>query len=167
MAERAPRKPKIKLENTRFIYKTNFAGKENDFGNDSRQANVVINDQAVLDYLLAQGYNVKETKPRDEEDDQFIPEYFVVVKVNYDSEYPPEIYLVEGTCEPVLLDANTVGQIDLSYIKNVDVELGQYENQKTGKKSLWVNLMYVEKHESSDPFKHKYGNSRISAFDED
>lgn len=58
-----------------------------------------------------------------------------MVKVNYDSEYPPEIYLVEGTCEPVLLDANTVGQIDLSYIKNVDVELGQYENQKTGKKS--------------------------------
>ena len=107
-------------------------------------------------YFEDEGFNVKVTKPRDGDEDGFAPEYFVAIGVNYDSNWPPKIYLVSGNADPVELNENTVGCLDGIQVQNVNVVLNPYQNQKTGRKSLYVRTMYVEQDINDDPFASRY-----------
>ena len=150
----------ISIENTRFIFRTNFSGDpdRDAFGNDARKANIIIPDEEKALELREEGFNVKETKPREGDEEDFCPTYFVPVNVNYDSEWPPKIYLVTGKNMPVLLDEDSVGVLDKIYVLNVDAVLNTYVNQKTGRCSLYVKTMYVEQSIEDDPFAGKYMN---------
>ena len=148
----------IRIDNTRFIYQTNFSGdpERDRFGSVARKANVVIPDAEQAEELLAAGFNVKQTKPRPDEEDDFVPTYFVPVVANYDSAWPPKVYLVSGNQEPRLLDAETVGLIDRCYVLNVNVMLNPYTNSRTGKSSLYIRTMYVEQDVEEDPYASRY-----------
>ena len=80
------------------------------------------------------------------------------MSLNYDSEWPPKVYLVTGNNMPVLLDEESVGILDKIYVTNVDVVLNPYHNQRTGRNSLYVKTMYVEQDVEDDPFASKYLN---------
>lgn len=148
----------IAIENTKFIFRTNFSGDpdRDTYGSDARRANVIIPDIEQAQCLIDQGFNVKETKPRPGEEDGFEPTYFVAIGVNYDSNWPPKIYLVSGDAEPVLLDEESVSSIDMCQVQNVNVVLNPYQNQRTGRKSLYVRTMYVEQNIDDDPFASRY-----------
>ena len=148
----------IAIENTKFIFRTNFSGDpdRDTYGSDARRANIIIPDISQAQYLIDQGFNVKVTKPREGEEDGFVPEYFVAIGVNYDSNWPPKIYLVSGNANPVLLDEESVGSLDMCQVQNVNVVLNPYQNQKTGRKSLYVRTMYVEQDINDDPFASRY-----------
>ena len=64
------------IEGAKFIYDTNFPGdpKRDRFGNDQRKANLVIPDIEQARRLIDEGYNVKLTKPREGEEEGFIPD---------------------------------------------------------------------------------------------
>lgn len=151
----------ITIENSRFIFQTNFSGdpKRDRFGSDARQANLVIPSQEQAMQLLDMGFNVRETKPRPGEEEEFVPTYFINVKANYDTEWPPKIYIIAGDSDRQLLDEESVGCIDTAYILNVDAVLNPYENQRTGTKSLYVRTMYVTQDVEEDPFAAKYARS--------
>ena len=148
----------ISIENTKFIFKTNFAGDpdQDTYGSDRRKANIIIPDEEMARELLAEGFNVKQTKPKDPDDEGFIPRYFISITANYDSDWPPKIYLVSGKAAPVPLDETSVGIIDKVYVTNVNVILNTYCNPKTKKCSLYVKTMYVEQDIESDPFASRY-----------
>ena len=148
----------ISIENTNFIWKTNFAGDpdRDSFGSDARQANVIIPDHMQARELINEGFNVKSTRPKEGEEEGFVPTYFVSIKVNYDTNWPPKIYLVSGNAEPVELNESTIDLIDRAYVRNVNVILNPYQNQRTGSKSLYVRTMYVEQDIEEDPFAHRY-----------
>ena len=147
----------ISIENTNFIFRTNFSGdpERDTFGSDARRANIIIPDPDMAMDVRNEGFNVKETKPRDDEE-EFIPTYFVAIGVNYDSNWPPKIYLVSGDAEPVLLDEESVNSLDMCRVRNVDVVLNPYENTRTGRKSLYVRTMYVVQDIDDDPFASRY-----------
>ena len=155
----ANEKKLISIENTRFIFKTNFSGDpaRDTYGSDARRANIIISDPQQAEELLAEGFNVKQTKPRDD-DENFEPTYFVAINVNYDSSWPPKIYLVSGDAEPVPLDEESIDILDKIYVINVNAVLNPYHNQKTGRCSLYVRTMYVEQDVEDDPFAMKYRN---------
>lgn len=148
----------ISLENTNFIFRTNFSGdpERDSFGSDARRANIIIPDHMLARELIDEGFNVKATKPKPGEEEDFVPTYFVAVKVNYDTDWPPKIYLVSGNSQPVLLDKETIEEIDKCYVLNVNAILNPYENARTGAKSLYVRTMYVEQDIEDDPFAHRY-----------
>lgn len=148
----------IRIDDTKFKFITNFSGdpERDRFGSDARQANIVIPSEEQALELIRAGFNVKQTKPREDDGDDFVPEYFVVVKVNYDTKWPPKVWLVSGNSEPVLLDENSVGTLDDCSVANVNVILNPYENQRTGRKSLYVRTMYVEQAVDEDPYAHRY-----------
>lgn len=148
----------VSIENTRFIWKTNFSGDpaRSRFNSDARKASIVIPDYDQAMDLRDFGVNVKETRPRPGEEDDFEPTYYVDVKVNYDSKWPPNIYLVSGDAEPLLLDEESVDILDKCYILNVNAVLNISENRVTGKKSLYVRTMYVEQDIEDDPFADRY-----------
>lgn len=148
----------ISIENTRFIFRTNFSGdpERDTFGSEARKANIVIpSEEQALD-MIDQGFNVKTTKPKPGEEIDFVPTYFVSINVNYDTDWPPKIYLVSGDATPVLLDSESIDILDKCYVLNVDVVLNPYRNQRTGKSSLYVRTMYVTQDVDDDPFAHRY-----------
>jgi hypothetical protein len=148
----------ISIENTRFIFKTNFSGdpERDSFGSDARKANIIIPTEEQAHELMDAGFNVKVTKPRPGEEEGFRPTYFVSFNVNYDTEWPPKIYLVSGDADPVPLDEDSVNMLDKIYVINVNAVFNPYENQKTGRRSLYVRTMYVEQDIEDDPFASRY-----------
>lgn len=148
----------ISIENTNFIFKTNFSGdpERDAFGSDARVANIIIPDNRLAECLIDEGYNIKSTRPREGEEDEFVPTYFVTIRVNYNTDWPPKIYLVSGDAEPRLLDEETIDILDRVYVLNVNAVLNPYENPKTGRKSLYIRTMYVEQDIEDDPFAHRY-----------
>lgn len=144
----------VSIENTRFIFETNFSGdpRRDKFGSDKRYVNIIIPD-GLAEELVDEGFNVRSTDPKDGE---YEKTYFVKATVNYDSKYPPRIYLVSGDNVPELLDIESVGVIDTMYIRNVNVILSKYYNTKNDKWSLYVRTMYVEQELDNDPFAARY-----------
>ena len=123
----------ISIEDTKFIFKTNFSGdpERDTYGSDARKGNIIIPTEEQAMELRNSGFNVKQTKPREGDEENYIPRYYVSVKANYDSEWPPKIYLVSGKANPVLLDETSVGIIDKVYVTNVNAILNVYTNPKT------------------------------------
>lgn len=152
------RRPVVTLENTRFIFVTNFSGdpSRDNYGSTERKGNIIIPTKEQADALAADGFNVRVTKPRDGYEDEFIPEYYITVKLNFDSYRPPRVYIVRDGRNPVLLDQNTVNEIDHCRVSNVNAVCNQYFNERRGTKSLYVQTMYVEVNTDYDPFRDRY-----------
>lgn len=154
------------IEGTHFIFKTNFSGDadRDTFGSTQRKGNIVIPNVDQARQLIDEGFNVKMTKPRPGEEEGFIPRYYVAIKVNYDTEWPPKIYLMTSPTEGVLLDSESVNSIDYMWVDNVNVVLNKYDG-KNGK-SLWVKSMEVFQKLDDDPITARHV-SRIMTKHED
>lgn len=150
----------VVIEDTKFIFKTNFAGDPNEdrFRSTKRRGNIIIPDIDMAQALLDAGFKVKATKPRPGEEEDFVPTFYISATLNYDTPWPPEVYLVSPGAAPVLLDKDSVGVVDKAYVLRVRVALNPYENPTTGIKSLYIRTMYVEQDVGNDPFAHIYAN---------
>lgn len=156
----------IAIDDTRFIFATNFAGdpKNDRFGDTRRKCNILIPDPAQAKELIKMGCKVRETKPRPDDDpNEFQPEYFVAAVLKYRTKmgepvkYPPRVYLVSGDREPVSMGEETVGSIDDMRIRNVNVILNPYEyDPENGGLSLYIRTMYVEQDLDDDPYAARY-----------
>lgn len=164
----------IAVDNTRFIFQTNFSGDptKDRFNDSRRKANLIIPDPEQAKDLIKAGFKVRETRPRQDDDpNDFIPEYFISVLLKYRNKagipvkYPPKVYLVSGDGEPVLLDEESVACIDAVRVKNVNVILNPYEYDPANNGlSLYIRTMYVEQDLDDDPYAARY-RSRGSRFE--
>lgn len=144
------------VENGKIIFDTNFAGdpKKDRFGSDERKANLVIPDIDLARELIDDGFNVRLTKPRVGEEEGFVPRYFVKVKLNYKSTWPPKVYLVTDEDKSVLLDEESVACLDDIWVDRVNAVLNRYEGPNG--KSLYVKSMEVYQKVDDDPISAKY-----------
>lgn len=144
------------VENGKFIFDTNFAAdpKKDRFGSDERKANLVIPDIDLARELIDDGFNVRLTKPRVGEEEGFVPRYFVKVKLNYKSTWPPKVYLVTDEDKSVLLDEESVACLDDIWVDRVNAVLNRYEGPNG--KSLYVKSMEVYQKVDDDPISAKY-----------
>lgn len=161
---------RITIDNTRFIFATNFSGNPaNDrFADGRRKCNLLIPDPEQAYILREQGVRVRETRPGENDDpDSFVPEYFVTALLKYEDrngnpvKYPPKVYLVADDNCPVLLDEETIDMLDQIRAKNVNVILNSYEYDPVGhKSSLYIRTMYVEQDLDDDPYARMYSQRR-------
>ena len=142
----------LKIEDARIIFR-NFAGVETRYNRaGNRNFCVIVDDADIAQQLVSDGWNVKTLAPRDEDEE---PRYYIPAAVSYKN-IPPKIYLICGRSK-VLLDEDTVGELDTADIVNVDVILRPYcwdlGNGKSGVKA-YVKTMYVtiEKDEFADKY---------------
>lgn len=75
------KRQKVNIDDTRFIFTTNFSGdpERDRFGSDQRRVNVVIPTEELAQHLLDLGVKVKQTKPNPERtyDEPFVPTLYV------------------------------------------------------------------------------------------
>ena len=157
---------RITIDNTRFIFATNFSGNPaNDrFADGRRKCNIQIPDPEQARDMMKQGIKVRETSPRPDDDpDEFVPDYFVTAVLKFEDrmgnpvKYPPKVYLVVDDNPPVLLNEDTIDMLDQIRAKNVNVILNAYEYDPVNHfKSLYIRTMYVEQDMDDDPYAARY-----------
>lgn len=167
----------IAIDNTRFIYQTQFSGDptKDRFGDARRKCNILIPDMEQVRDLIKAGFTVRETKPRPDEDlADFQPEYFVTAILKYRNrngmpvKYPPKVYLVNENDEPVLQSEDTIALLDDMRIRNVNVILNPYEYDPANHgMSLYIRTMYVEQDMDDDPYAALYRRRREEADEDD
>ena len=127
------------IENARLIFR-NFAGEETQFNRKgNRNFGVIIDDPEEAEKLRNDGWNVKELKPRDDQEEV---RHWIPVSVNFDSFAPPKIFMLTDRVRTEL-DEDLVGELDHAILKNVDLTLRPYNwevNGKTGVKAYLKNL---------------------------
>lgn len=152
---------KIVIENGEIFFK-NFSGKASQFSPAGKRTFCLYVD-SVADKLKADGWNVKMTKPRDEDDE---PRPYIQVNVKY-GDYPPDVILVGSSGTQTHLDESSVNMLDWSYITNADLIVSPYSWQMNGKSGItaYLEKMYVQIEE--DPFAGKYGAATQAIKDDD
>lgn len=132
----------LQIDDARFIYR-NFSGVGTKFNREGdRNFSVIIDDPAIADELVAQGWNVKIREPREEGDDPFI---HLPVKVKF-NDRGPRIYLVSGNRKNEL-DEESVAILDNVDIISVDLDIRPYDwevNGKTGRTAYLHSMCVIQ-----------------------
>lgn len=132
----------LQIDDARIIYR-NFSGEGSKFNREGdRNFSVIIDDPAIADELVAQGWNVKIREPREEGDDPFI---HLPVKVKF-NDRGPRIYLITGDRRNEL-DEESVAILDNVDILGIDLDIRPYDwgvNGKTGRTAYLHSMRVVQ-----------------------
>jgi hypothetical protein len=143
----------IKIEGAKVIFR-NFSGAPTKFRAQGgvREFSILFNTEQA-ENLRDEGWNVKPLPMREDDEEQM---WHLNVTVRFDP-VPPKVYLITNHSKTIL-DVNSIGQLDYSMLKNVDLIVTPYSwnvNGKSGTKAyLKVGYFVVEE----DEFAAKYAN---------
>lgn len=142
---------RVTIENARLIFR-NFAGKEGQFNSEGNRNFCVVLDPKTAKQMLKDGWNVKETTPRDEEE-VGIP--YIQVKVNFKN-LPPKITCITDTSRTVMTEA-MVDTLDWAEIRHVDLIINASFWDYGGKSGVkaYLKTMFITIEE--DELERKYG----------
>ena len=140
----------IMIENARLIFK-NFSGEESKFNRAGNKNFCVILDHDMADELVAEGWNIKYLRPREDGEE---PTPYLQVTVAYGN-IPPKVIMIAGR-NKTPLDSLSIGTLDYAEIANVDLVIRPYNWEVNGKQGIkaYLKTMYVEIEQ--DAFASKY-----------
>lgn len=135
----------------------NFAGRPGKFDREGgKKTFALILSPEEADALSADGWNVTVPTPKDDSY-PIIP--ILNVRVNYNSNYPPEIYVMTDEYK-TKLTPETVSSLDYAAIEYVDIIISPHEYQKRDGSgwaaSAYLRTLYVKI--VKDELAEKYSN---------
>lgn len=147
-------KPTLIIEGTNLIFR-NLSGKPSEYNKNGERITGVIIPPEMVDQLVSEGWNVKQTKPRDPQQE---PIYYMNVKCRFDN-FPPKVYLCTER-KKTKLDEETIEQVDYSEISFVDIEISPYDytSPMGSGRTAYVKTMYVNVIEDAFAEKYAYGD---------
>lgn len=116
MAQVGDRRPDITMEGVELLFR-NFSGKEGEMNPKGQRNFCVVLEDDVAQAMAKDGFNVKQLKPREEDDEG---KYFIKVKVNFESQWPPRIYLITSRGKTIL-GPEDMPVLDWTQITNSDL----------------------------------------------
>ena len=146
----------VLMEGVRIIFR-NFAGKEGKYNKEGTRNFAVLLDDKIADEMAADGWNIKELQPR-EEDEDGTPQPYLPVFVRYDV-FPPHIVVVTDTKREPVTEEELV-TLDWADIRNVDLIVRPHHWEMPGGKTgvkAYVKTMFITIEE--DALEAKYGSA--------
>lgn len=138
-----------KLEDVKIIFR-NLSGSQTKFNAKGKRNFSVVLTPGMAEAMEKDGWNIKRRPPREEDGDTLL---HMKCNVNFDSSRPPAIYLITSRGR-TRMTADTVGQLDVADITNVDLILHPYFFDDDSKPSAYVKTMFVTINE--DDLEKKY-----------
>lgn len=130
----------------------NFEGREGAYNKAGDRSFCISLDFDLADAMRADGWNIKQLRPRNPEDD---PTPYIQVKVNFDGRIPPNIVMISGN-KKTKLDSETVNMLDWAEIEKADVILRPYNWEVNGHKGVKAYLKTLYVTVAKDEFEDKY-----------
>lgn len=146
----------INIEGATLVCK-NFQGKGGRYNAEGNRNFGVLLDDELAEQLTEDGWNVKHFRPREDDPEQH-PQAWLSVKVKF-GDYPPIAVLITSRGKKKL-DAETIGQLDWTRIKNCDVIVRPYNYPASditpAGVAAYLKAIYVTVQE--DDFESKYAD---------
>lgn len=145
----------VVMENVQIIFR-NFEGKEGQYNKAGTRTFAVLLDDDVAEAMLSDGWNIKRLKLReDEEDPNAVPAAYLSVEAAYDKGKPPRVVMITSR-GPTNLNEETIEQLDLVDIQNVDLIVAPYHWNVNGNQGVkaYLRSLYVTIEE--DELERKY-----------
>jgi len=150
-----PAENTVLMEGVRIIFR-NFQGKEGQYNRAGDRNFGVILPPDVAEVMLADGWNVKYLKPREDDEGEEQEETpWLSVSLNFDKGRPPKVMMVTDRGRTAL-DEHNVDLLDWADIKNVDLIVRPYTWEVSGRTGIkaYLQSMYVTIEE--DELERKY-----------
>lgn len=145
--------PLLVIRNAQLVFK-DFEGKLTKYNKrGDKSFCVVIDDHDFARRLTAEGWNVKQFKPRDEYDSD--PDYYINVRVSFESRFPPEIAIINEDGSLAQMNEDSVSVLDHSYISSADVSINAHHwFNDEGKENVkgYLRKLHVKLASGSDEF---------------
>lgn len=149
----------LQIDGARIIFR-NFAGAASKFNREGdRNFALVIEDEAVKDALIKEGWNVKVREPREPGDSPFMT---LPVKVKF-NERGPQVFMVTNGVQNELTE-ETVAILDDIDILSVDLDLRPYDwevNGKTGRTAYLSAIRVFQRVNRFAEQQPKYNSRRV------
>ena len=141
----------LNIENAHIMFK-NFSGKGDQFNRaGDRNFCVRIDDPDFARQLRNEGWNVKQLRPHDDDEEGT---YYLQVKVSY-KVVPPKVYMIAGK-KKTLLDEEAISTLDFAEINTSDLIITPYNWEINGKKGVKAYLKTAYVTIEQDAFAAKY-----------
>lgn len=128
----------LQIDDARIVYR-NFAGVGSKYNREGdRNFAVVINDEALVEALVQEGWNVKIKPPREDGDDPFM---YLPVKIKF-NDRGPNVYLVTNGRQN-RLDEESIAVLDNVDIARVDLDIRPYNWEVNGKEGRTAYLQSI------------------------
>ena len=140
----------ISISGARLLFK-NFSGKPGDFNPAGNRNFCVALDPDIAEQLREDGWNVKQSKSKEE---GLPPLLYLPVTVRF-SNYPPKIVMITSHGK-TKIDEDEVNTLDWADIKNADVVINPYQYEVNGRSGVkaYLKALYITIEE--DEFESKY-----------
>lgn len=144
----------VTIQNTQLVLK-NFSGEKGRYFNSTGNPEFACVIPAELAELMtADGWNVKQFKPKPEDTKE--PDFFIKVKIGVNGRPPRMVMVTSAGRKDIAVDDCNV--FDYIRIKHVDLTLSPYEYEFQGKTgiSAYLNSLFVTAEE--DELDRKYAD---------
>lgn len=151
---------KIEIENARLMGR-NFSGVATNMNKEgNRNFCVIIEDQALAQQMIEDGWNVKVRTPKREGDE---PYHYIPVAVNFNFHRPPNIVMISGRTRTALTE-DMVSCLDKATIKTCDITIRPRVWNDEGDVKAYLEEMYVVVEQSR--WERKYAEEEYPCEDE-
>jgi len=137
----APRMPDLTIENVKLIFR-NFKGEEGPYNPQGKRTfGAVIDDDKVVQQMIADEWNIKFTKARDDDD---VVEAYIPVEASYKLR-APQVTMITTSGRRTDLSEDMVSVLDFADIVTTDIIISPYHydfNGETGVKA-YLQTMFV------------------------
>lgn len=142
------------MEGVRIVFR-NFTGREGPYNKEGDRSFGVVLPPEVVEPMIDDDWNVKQFKPREDEEEEGEPEFWLPIKIKYAGVRPPRVVLITSRGRTNLSESD-LDMLDWADIINVDLIVNPYPwsvQDKTGI-SAYLQSLYVTIEE--DALEKKY-----------
>lgn len=144
------------VEDVQLIFR-NFSGKQGKFNREGDRNFCAILSDETAEAMQKDNWRIKWLQPREDGD---APKPYITIKVNYNSDWPPQIVMITENGKTTL-DVDSVGNLDWADIVKADLVLNPYQFEPDAPITAYLSRAYITIEE--DEFEAKYSNVEDSA----